>query len=65
MTVLDYRNFVVFVGTYVNDLATIADSDLRKASGRTIRKDGKHVWQVTVPANDSATISYQLRFIDG
>ncbi len=25
------------------------------------RKDGKHVWQVTVPANDRATISYQSR----
>ncbi len=47
------------------DLAEIAEADLRKASAKVVRKDGKHVWQVTVPANDSATISYQLRFIDG
>ncbi len=47
------------------DLAEIAEADVRKASARVVRKDGKHVWQVTVPANDSATISYQLRFIDG
>jgi hypothetical protein len=47
------------------DLAEITEADLRKATARVVRKDGKHVWQVTVPANDSATISYQLRFIDG
>lgn len=43
------------------DLAQVADTDIRKASGKLIRKDGKHVWQVTVPANDMATISYQSR----
>lgn len=43
------------------DLAQVADTDIRKATGKLIRKDGKHVWQVTVPANDSATISYQSR----
>ena len=43
------------------DLAQVADVDIRKASGKLIRKDGKHVWQVTVPANDMATISYQSR----
>jgi hypothetical protein len=43
------------------DLAQVADTDIRKATGKLIRKDGKHVWQVTVPANDMATISYQSR----
>lgn len=43
------------------DLAFIADSQLRKASGKVIRKDGKHVWQVTVPANDTAMIGYEIR----
>jgi len=43
------------------DLAQIADTDIRNATGKLIRKDGKHVWQVTVPANDRATISYQSR----
>ena len=43
------------------DLAQVADTDIRKATGKLIRKDGKHVWQVTVPANDRATISYQSR----
>jgi hypothetical protein len=43
------------------DLAQVADTDIRKATGKLIRKDGKHVWQVTVPANDVATISYQSR----
>ncbi|WP_152414809.1 hypothetical protein [Blastomonas sp. AAP53] len=43
------------------DLAAIADSDLRKASGRTIRKDGKHVWLVEIPANDSVTLTYESR----
>lgn len=43
------------------DLATIADSDLRKASGRTIRKDGKHVWLVEIPANDSVALTYESR----
>ncbi len=43
------------------DLAMIADIDLRKASGRTIRKDGKHVWLVEIPANDSVTLTYESR----
>ncbi|WP_156139662.1 DUF4139 domain-containing protein [Sphingomonas sp. 35-24ZXX] len=43
------------------DLAAVADSDLRKASGRTIRKDGKHVWRVEIPANDSVTLTYESR----
>ncbi|WP_116969761.1 hypothetical protein [Blastomonas sp. UPD001] len=43
------------------DLAQVADTDIRKATGKLIRKDGKHVWQVIVPANDMATISYQSR----
>ncbi|MFC3309456.1 DUF4139 domain-containing protein [Blastomonas aquatica] len=43
------------------DLAMIADVDLRKASGRTIRKDGKQVWQVTVPANERASLTYESR----
>ena len=43
------------------DLAQVADTDIRGATGKLIRKDGKHVWQVTVPANDMATISYQSR----
>jgi hypothetical protein len=43
------------------DLAGIADIDLRKASGRTIRKDGKHVWLVEIPANDSVTLTYESR----
>ena len=43
------------------DLAQVADTDIRKATGKLIRKDGKHVWQVPVPANDVATISYQSR----
>jgi hypothetical protein len=43
------------------DLAGIADVDLRKASGRTIRKDGKHVWLVTIPANDRAALTYESR----
>lgn len=43
------------------DLAGIADSDLRKASGRTIRKDGKHVWLVEIPANDSVALTYESR----
>ena len=43
------------------DLAQVADTDIRKATGKLIRKDGKHVWQVSVPANDSVTISYQSR----
>lgn len=46
------------------DLADIADYAIRKASSRTIRKNGRHVWQVTVPANDSATLSYETRQID-
>ena len=45
------------------DLAQIADADIRGASSRTIRKDGKHVWLVTVPANDTATLTYQTRAI--
>jgi hypothetical protein len=43
------------------DLASVAGSELRKASGRTIRKDGKHVWQVTIPANEVATLTYEAR----
>ncbi|WAC23116.1 DUF4139 domain-containing protein [Blastomonas sp. SL216] len=46
------------------DLAQVADADLQSATAKVIRKDGKHVWQVTVPANDSATISYEIRATD-
>lgn len=43
------------------DLASIADSQMRKSTGRTIRKDGNHVWRVTIPANDTATLGYEVR----
>ncbi|MDM7957702.1 hypothetical protein [Blastomonas sp.] len=43
------------------DLAGLADVDLRKASGRTIRKDGKHVWLVTIPANERVKLTYESR----
>jgi len=46
------------------DLTSIATNQLRNASSRTIRKDGKHVWQITVPANDSVTLTYESRTID-
>lgn len=46
------------------DLSSIAASQIRKASGRTIRKDGKHVWQVTIPANDTAKLTYEVRGLD-
>ncbi|MFN3819049.1 DUF4139 domain-containing protein [Blastomonas sp.] len=46
------------------DLAMVAGSELRKTSGRTIRKDGKHVWQVTVPANDTSRLTFETRPLD-
>lgn len=42
MTVLDYRNFVVFVGTYVNDPATIAEVE-------RMRRRYRHLVRVEVP----------------
>lgn len=42
MTVLDYRNFVVFVGTYVNDPATIAEVE-------RMRRRYRHLIRVEVP----------------
>jgi len=42
MTVLNYRNFVVFVGTYVNDPATIAEVE-------RMRRRYRHLVRVEVP----------------
>ncbi len=42
ITVLDYRNYVVFVGTYVNDPATIAEVE-------RMRRRYRHLVRVEVP----------------
>lgn len=42
MKVLDYRNFVVFVGTYINDPATIAEVE-------RMRRRYRHLIRVEVP----------------
>jgi adsorption protein B len=42
MSVLDYRNYVVFVGTYVNDPATIAEVE-------RMRRRYRHLVRVEVP----------------
>lgn len=46
------------------ELGTIADTEIRKTGARTVRKDGKHVWLVTVPANDFALLAYEMRDLD-
>lgn len=48
------------------DLEQIASADIRTtkasaAAGRIIRRDGKHIWKIMLPANATATLAYDTR----
>lgn len=54
------RNANPFAIRYEGDFE-IGDLQVRRASAKLKKKDGRDLWAVTVPANDSVTLRYSLR----